>query len=344
MIETKEMDVNLLEAAFYNGEQKFSYSGLNKLLSAPSVFYKEYVLKEREDESKKYLIEGTLIHYLILDHQGFDDKFLVATDALPSENNISIAEEMFELYKRKVEEDPLNENLEFSDFREEILASLLQRDLWQAVKDEDKRAAKIIEPKTEEYFKFLKKRQGRTIIDSALLEKSTRRADIVKENPQMRNLLGMDLTTDGVHLGIYNELALEMEKEEGVPFGLKGILDNMVVDVRDKKIIINDFKTTSKTLKEFSESVEKWNYWLQAIIYIKLATKFLESHIDNTWRIEFNFVVFDKYDQLYAFPVTSETLSVWLERYNEVIKHASYHYNAKDYTLPYDFIVGNVKL
>jgi hypothetical protein len=50
MIETKELDPNLLEAEFYEKDLKLSYSALNKLLIAPSVFYKEYVLKEKEDE------------------------------------------------------------------------------------------------------------------------------------------------------------------------------------------------------------------------------------------------------------------------------------------------------
>lgn len=311
---------------------------------APSVFYKEYVLKEREDEFKKYLIEGTLIHYLVLDHQGFDDKFIVMSDSLPSANNMSIAEEIFELYKQQVKQDPANENLEFFDYKDEVLASLKTRDLWQSIKEDDKRAAKIIEPKTEEYFKFLKNKQGRTIIDSEMLDRCTRRAEIVKTDKKMRELLGMDLNADGVNYGVYNEIELEMEKEDHLPFGFKGIIDNMVVNVKEKLIVINDFKTTSKSLVEFPESVEYWNYWLQATMYIKLATNFLSKFIDDTWRVEFNFVVFDKYDQLYAFPVSHESLVKWLDRFNETVKHASYHYNERDYSLPYDFVVGNVNL
>jgi hypothetical protein len=344
MIETKELDPNLLEAEFYEKDLKLSYSALNKLLIAPSVFYKEYVLKEKEDEFKKYLVEGTLIHYLVLDHQAFDEKFIVMSDSLPSANNMSIADEIFALYEKQVLDNPSDANLEFFDYKQEVLDSLAERNLWQNIKDDDKRAAKIIEPKTEEYFTFLKNKQGRTIIDSEMLDRCTRRAEIVKSNKKMRELLGMDLDADGINYGVYNELEVDMEKEDHLPFGFKGIIDNMVVDVKNKRITINDFKTTSKSLVDFPESVEYWNYWLQAIMYIKLATNYLGQFIDDSWNVEFNFVVFDRYDQLYAFPVSNESLAEWLKRFNHTVKEASYHYSERDYTLPYDFVVGNVNL
>jgi hypothetical protein len=79
-------------------------------------------------------------------------------------------------------------------------------------------------------------------------------------------------------------------------------------------------------------------------MYIKLATNYLGQFIDDSWNVEFNFVVFDRYDQLYAFPVSNESLAEWLKRFNHTVKEASYHYSERDYTLPYDFVVGNVNL
>ena len=351
MIETKVLDPNLMEAAFYAKELKLSYSALNKLLTAPSIYYREYVLKEREESYGKHLLEGVLIHYLVLDKQGFDDKFIIMSDSLPSPNNMEIADEIFKIYEKMVEENPgIHENLELFDFEEEILAALIAIPLWQGLKDtkdgtgDSKRIAKIVDKRTEEYFTFLKNKKGRTIIDSAMLDKCSKRAEIVNTNKAMRDLLGMDLASDGVEFGVYNELPIDTKKQPGLPFGFKGILDNMVVDVKKKVVRINDFKTTSKSLTEFPESVEYWNYWLQAIMYIRLATDFLEEHMDDSWSIEFKFVVFDRFDQLYAFPVSNETLIEWNERFNNTLKHASHHYTERDYTLPYDFIVGNINL
>lgn len=337
----KEQDQNLLEAEFYSKQFYFSYSGLNTLLDSPVVFYKEYVLKQKEDGIKKYLLEGTLIHYLLLENHGFDDKFVVLPGTLPSENNMLIADRIFnEFYPVRGDT-----SLELQDFEQDIDDILKEINLHQAVKDRDKRLAKVIDDRTKEYFKFLKTKQDKTLIDSAILDKATHRADIAKSNHHIRKLLGMDLNPDGKTIGVYNELELSIEPSElGLPFGFHGTLDNMVVDVNTKTVYINDFKTTSKKLKDFQESVDLWNYWLQAVMYITLVRKFLSKVMTDEWKIEFRFVVFDKYDQVYAFPVSDETLAIWFVNFETVKLEAKYHYESKDFSLPFAFVMGNVKL
>jgi hypothetical protein len=342
MIDTTEKVKNeLLEAEFYNKAYNFSYTSLNKLITSPASFYKEYILKEREDEFKKYLLEGTLIHFLILDNADFDSKFIVMPDNLPSANSIGVVERIFEENSEKISLDP---TLQLVDFEDEIDDILTDIGLHQNVKDKAKRVGKIVEPKAEEYFNILRSKGRKTVIDSALLDKCSRRAEVVKSNPEMRELLGLDLVSDGKKYGVYNELELSMKPEKDMPFGYKGVLDNMVIDVVNKVVRINDFKTTGKTLVDFNQSVEFWNYWLQAVIYIKLVKNYLGNVIDNSWNIEFKFIVFDKYDQLYAFPVTDITIGDWEARFMKIEQEALYHYQSKDYTLPYDFAQGIVKL
>ena|SRR6056297_2861459 len=77
MIDTNSIDRNQAESEFYENDFNFSYSSLNRLLISPGAFYKEYILKKKDDDFKKYLIEGTLIHYLVLEHEGFDDNLLL---------------------------------------------------------------------------------------------------------------------------------------------------------------------------------------------------------------------------------------------------------------------------
>lgn len=346
MIQTKETDRNLLEAAFYEKEFQFSYSSLNTLLVAPRAFYKEYILGEKDDEFKKYLLEGTLIHYLVLENSGFDKKFLVAADTLPSENTVNVIKHVYNLWLQNPDA-----TLTLADFRQEILDYLVDANLHQSLKDtkdglgDDKRIAKIVDIKSEEYFDLLKKKGDRVIIDSKLLDVSTRRADIVKNNGEMRDLLGMDLVSDGRHYGVYNEVPIMMPASvTGLPFGFKGILDNLVVDVKNKLIRINDFKTTSKSLVDFHESITFWKYWLQAVMYKQLVKHFLQKVLTDEWTIEFRFIVFDKHDQLYAFEVTPETMEEWEASFEQVKIEAQYHYESRDYLLPYDFALRNVKL
>lgn len=341
MIETQNVDGNLAEAEFYSKPFYFSYSALNRLLTAPSIFYQEYILKNREIKTEKHLLEGQVTHYLVLENLNYDDKFVTVPE-LPSPNSMKVATMVFDTYKERVAEDVKNADLELKDFVPEVLEILEEINLHQSV-GEDKRAYKVIEPKTEKYFEFLKKAGKREIVDSGILDKCTIAADEIKKNQKIRKLLGMDLVNDGIKFGVYNELDLRMELE-GFPFGLRGIIDNMVVDVDNKTVYINDFKTTSKSLVDFPESVEYWNYWLQAVIYLRLAMDFLKTVVDNTWTFQVHFVVSDQYNHSYAFPVSNDSLMNWFKRTNEVMAEAKWHYENKNYTLPYKFVAGEVTL
>lgn len=344
---TNNLDVNLLEAEFYESPFNLSYSGLNKLIESPSIFYKEYILKQREPSLAKHLIEGTLIHYLVLEENeegNFSDKFIIASDNLPSETNRIIANRIFEIYQSKIDEDPINKSLELKDFQKEVLKVMDDVDHYSRMTDPVKRAGKVIEPKTEEYFDFLKTKENKTIIDSKILERCTQRANIVKANPEIRELLGLDLVADGKKIGVYNEENLSLKAEKDMPFGFKGTIDNLVVDVPNKIVRINDFKTTGSSLTDFPESVIKWNYNIQAVMYEKLVKSFLGKVIATEFDFEIRFLVFDKYDQLYPFRVSEKTLKVWRENFDKKIKEAKFHYDSKNYTLPYEYIQGTVEL
>lgn len=340
-----EQDKNLLEADFYSKDFYFSYSSLNRLLFAPNIFYKEYVLKEKPVRTEKHLLEGTLIHFLLLEGNNFDDKFLVLPESLPSDNTVKLMNEVFKTYEELVRKDSSNATLKFADFQKEVLEVAAAMNYYQNLKEET-RLNKIIEPRSEAYFEFLKQKDTKEIIDSEILDKCTRRVEIIKSNERIMETLAVNIVPDGKTFGVYNELPLQMEMED-FPFGLKGIIDNVTIDVKKKIITINDFKTSSKSLAEFPDTVEYWSYWLQAAVYVKLVTEFFKNVLGDkpgTWLIKFNFIVFDKYDHLYEYPVKPKTLREWTTRFNQAIKNAKYHYEAKDFTLPYDFAMGNVEL
>ena len=336
----KEKDVNLLEAEFFNKPFQLSFSSANVLLDAPVRFYKEYVLKDKDDDIPKYLLEGILIHYLVLDGLDFDSKFIIAPESLPSANNQKVIHQVFKLHEAR--EDKVDLPLE--DYSEEIVNGLKELNLHQSLKTDEQRVAKICDAKGVDYFEFLKVKGRKTIIDGSILDRCSRRAQIILDNKEMCDLIGVSMHHDGKKIGIYNEIELSIENFDEWSFGLKGILDNLVVDVVKKRVIINDFKTTSKKLSQFGESVEHWNYWLQSVIYTHLVKDFLKDVLDDNWQIEFNFIVFDKHDQLYSFPVSGITLQEWKEKAVEVFAEVEYHLTNKEFNLPRAFALRRIKL
>tara|TARA_B100000674_G_C37350786_1_gene693999 strand:- start:136 stop:612 length:477 start_codon:yes stop_codon:yes gene_type:complete len=140
----------------------------------------------------------------------------------------------------------------------------------------------------------------------------------------------------------YTEQYLET-KLNNYKFGLKGFIDYYKIDTESKTITICDLKTTSKSIAEFGETVEFYNYWLQAAIYSTLVINNVDDEYKD-YQILFKFVVIDKYDQVYVFDVQEETLEQWGLSLKETLDQANYHYTEKNYSLPYQFLTGQVIL
>ena len=331
---------------FYKDKFYFSYSSINKLLFSPSMFYTHYVLRQKEDSVDPHLVKGRVIHCLLLNEKDFDKEFIIVPGKLPSGNNRLIVDEIFKIHLNIGNDSLLLENHEVA-----IINLLEKINLHQKLKTDEARTKKILVDDNINYFDFLKKSQGKTLVDYETLAYCKECVESVKKNDNIRTLLQLDKTKEDTHIEVYNELPITTENNlyfNSELYGFKGILDNLIIDKEAKRIFINDVKTTGKPLMDFPDSVEYYKYWIQAAIYYQLAFyKFLkgnEEDIDK-WTITFTFVVIDKYNQVYPFQVSGDTMLDWLVSLrDEIIPVLEYHYNKKDYTLPYELALGNIKL
>ena len=126
-------------------------------------------------------------------------------------------------------------------------------------------------------------------------------------------------------------------------FGLHGYVDYYTIDTETKTVTICDLKTSGKTVDNFSESVDFYNYWLQAAIYSKMVYDSLGDDRDD-YTITFKFIVIDKYNQVYVYDVSEKSMVNWAEGLGGVLKIADYHYSERNYSLPYDLLIEKVKL
>jgi hypothetical protein len=124
------------------------------------------------------------------------------------------------------------------------------------------------------------------------------------------------------------------------------LLCHVVVDSESKTIFINDLKPTSKAIQDFPETVEYYKYWMQAVIYtIHANNRYLANREDKLDRkFQVTFIVIDKYNLVYPFQVSQETLEKWKESFNEIVKTVKWHYENRRYDLPYSLVINNVKL
>ena len=325
---------------FYNKKFYFSYSSINKLLFSPRAFYSHYVLNQREDSTDAHLVTGRVLHCLLLEEQNYDKYFITMASKIPSENNKKIVDMIFR-YHCTLGNDSLN----LEDYSQEILSHLLTVNLHQSLKTDEQRLAKILTEENKDYFIFLKNSQGKTVVDQDTLNGCKESIEVLRLNESVRALLQLDKADEDDHITIYNELPLEISVDY-LPFGFKGILDNVVIDSESNTIFINDLKTTGKNLADFPDAVKYYKYWIQAVVYYKMAYyKFVKGLPNETdWNIVVTFIVIDKYNQVYPFQVSQESLAIWQQDFEDIEDIVKYHYENKDYTLPYELAIGNVKL
>jgi len=332
-IESQEKD-------FYSKKFYYSYSSLNKLLWNPQVFYQMYVLGIKDEKTDAHLVQGKLIHLLLLEPEKFNDVFVLSPSLLPSSSVITVIERVYRHHEMlKQDGDQRTELNEFSDIILDVMRSM---NFYQNLSSDKQRIDKIVTKEALSYWEFLKTKQNKTLIDQDSYDFCNAAVTLVKTNKKVCDLIGCNVT-DFDNKEVINELLLKLDLP-GKSYGLKGIIDNIVIDHDDKMIYINDIKTTSKDLKDFSESVEYYSYWMQATIYMIMLTYHFESLVAQGYNFKFHFVVIDRTFQTYAFPVSDATSSVWLERFKEAIDAAEWHYVNRSYELPRDFATGAVVL
>lgn len=327
------------EQEFYSKDFKFSYSSLNKLLFSPSLFYKDYILGERDERLEKHLVEGKLIHCLVFEPEKLKEKFKVTPSKTPTDNVRKILHKLAEksLMMEKPDIDLMSEKLQTT-----ILDILKQENLYQSLKEDSARLIKIQCADNLEYWKFINNPKV-DVIDSETLAKCKEQANIIMSNEKVKLLFAKKKTDFALDpIQTFSEQYLEC-KLENFPFGLKGYIDFYEIDDDAKLVTICDLKTSSKWLADFPETIKFYNYWLQCAIYCKLVFENLPEEKQD-YRILFKFVVIDRYDQVYVFDVSRATLIDWTEDLKRVLDKASFHYQNNEYSLPYEFVVGKVVL
>ncbi len=326
------------EKEFFDKDFLMSYSGLNKLAFSPATFYMHYVLGQKEDMQDKNMIEGSLIHCLLLTPEKFEEMFVISSDDLPSDNPRSVLHTIFNHYKELKSTGDTREHLH--EFSSAILDVLKDINLYQSLKTDGQRIEKMITTKHVAYWEYLKKAEGRIVIDDdtynfckAVVEKITATSSVM-------DVMGF-FADSFSPVEKYNEIQL-VKFADNPYFGLRGVVDNLVVDHTAKEIRVNDLKKTSKTISQFADSIEYYNYWIQAAIYKKLVEHVYTQHTRyKDYKITFRFLVVDPFMQIAPIRISDETLAKWEEQTDKLLDEAKYHFETRNFELPYKFIVNN---
>src|SRR5574343_57783 len=331
---------------FYSKKLYFSYSALKLLLWSPAMYKKKYIDKQQDDKTSANLIEGKVIHCFMLNNHQFEEQFVVSPTNLPTGNTKFLVDRVFSHYLEVSKNGDTRNQL--IDFGNAVLDVMKDMNYHQSLTDDkkadeagnkksgdQKRLEKVITSEAINYFEYLKSKGNKDVIDQETYDKCKAAADVLLSMPTVRTLMGLDIEEQG--LLVFNEIELRSDLSH-FSFGLKGIIDNLVIDKINKVVRVNDLKTTSKSITDFKDSVEFYQYWLQATIYCILVYRNYRNLFESEGcTLNFSFIVIDSLQQVYIFPVSQKTLTDWTIKTEELLVKANYHYSEKSYNLPYEY-------
>jgi hypothetical protein len=148
------------------------------------------------------------------------------------------------------------------------------------------RLNKVIEIGTP-YFDALKVAGDRTIMDGELYETIKKCSASVERNDAAKLLL-----MDSPGQDVYNEEEIYWTEEwGGLKLSFKAKIDRLVVDHKTKTFSIVDFKTTSKFIVNFPESVEYYHYYRQLSFYDHAVKIWLEKKGFSNYQADDHYLV-----------------------------------------------------
>lgn len=264
----------------YRADSALSYSTLSR-------FEREGFngLATLYDEIKSpSLTFGSAVDALITGGQKeFDERFLVAEFPQISETIESIVKDLFN--ECHIVHSTLTS---ISDDKIiEIAANYNYQNNWKP-----ETRAKVIKEKAEDYYNLLFLSEGKELLDNETYQKVLACVETLKSSPATRwYFMDNDIFDDSVKR--YYQIKFK-EAFDGVDY--RCMMDECVVDYKNKIIYPIDLKTSGHAEWDFPKSFIKFNYAIQARLYYRLLKKalskddyFKDFKVDN-----YRFIVINK--------------------------------------------------
>ena len=129
----------------------------------------------------------------------------------------------------------------------------------------------------------------KVLITNKDLELSEELVNILLTHSHSRDIFNNDLEH-------YNEFKFNMEYKG---FVLRGIIDKILIDHKNKTIRLIDLKTGKGSILEFTGSFMKWRYYLQEAVYTQAINKICQMlEIEGYELLPFQFLYISRYEKI----------------------------------------------
>lgn len=246
------MDISI---PYYEDLTRISNSNIGWFLKKGPKYLKE-MLDGKEGLKASFLDKGTMIHEYILQPEEFWKDYIILDFAVPK---VKQQKDLLEFYANAKMVDPLAS--------EDDILLMSYNSAYSNNKSIDKRIqeAKELVELYQNYIEYFKNKDSKKVISFADLNMLKTIKKNMEDHKKANELLFNYPETFEVH----NEFHINWEYPNASSLGdlpCKSLLDRVMIDHTNKKIILVDIKTTADVYN-FKHSIEEFDYCRQLAYY-----------------------------------------------------------------------------
>lgn len=315
-----------MEEKQYYKEKRISSSSLKYFEQSPLLF-KKFLESEIEQEEKQYLTRGKQIHMAILEPELFDKNYTYLEYETPKSEQ-----------QRKFCEDYLV-YLSINKDEDQSLLRAYQDNYKAKKKDETQlEEAKQLKDKLDKYIKYLKRRKE---YKDVLSHTDWQRIQDLKINVLKHKLANKLLANEELSNNkYYNELVI-FWKDPLHNLPCKSMLDRLIIDEENKKIILVDLKTVN-SFEGFKDRCRDFKYFRQMAFYWYAVTWYFINELKkdiNEYSKETYIIALKTTDdaEVKVYTIRESYLSEGFIELTEILANLKWHWDNEqwEYTRSY---------
>ena len=322
------MDITI---PYYEDMNRISNSNIGWFIKKGPKYLKEMLNNEREGLKLPQLEKGTMIHEYILQPEEFWKDYIILD---------------FEVPKVKQQKDFCEAYVSSLELLEDDKKLQAYRSSYTNTKSSQialKEASELCN-KYESYINYLKQKNDKKVISFADLNLLKTIKKNLEEHKKANELLYNFPNTFEVH----NEFHINWEYPnafEDKELSCKSLLDRVMIDHENKKIILIDLKTTSD-IYNFQHSVEEFDYYRQLTYYWTALAWYFKNELFldiDEYEGETYIIAIQSYDgnEVRVFKIDEAELSNKLKVIDNAIKRIAWHKNNNLWEHTKEYYEGN---
>ena len=316
---------------YYEDMNRISNSNIGWFIKKGPKYLKEMLNNEREGLKLPQLEKGTMIHEYILQPEEFWKDYIILDFEVPK---VKQQKDFCEAYASSLE--LLEDDKKLQAYRSSYTNT---KSSQIALKE----ASELCE-KYKNYIEYLKQHDTKKVISFADLNLLKNIKKNLEEHKKANELLYNFPNTFEVH----NEFHINWEYPrafEDKELSCKSLLDRVMIDHENKKIILIDLKTTADVYN-FQHSVEEFDYYRQLAYYWTAIAWYFKNElfIDiDEYEGETYIIAIQSYDnnEIRVFKIDEAELSNRLKTIDDAIKRIAWHKNNNLWEHTKEYYEGN---